>query len=245
MNSLLNKTSLVFTMKKKNILEVKNISFKYTSEFILKNISFSITKPELIAVVGPNGSGKSTLVKLIAGILKKNDGSITTSGKIAYIPQKFNQDPNFPASVKELLDLECCRCSIRDDVVKSLNLESLLSKQFKNLSGGQQQRVFVAMALLSEPEILILDEPTVGIDTKTQEDFFKLLKKLHHQRNLTILFVTHDTGMISTYFTKIICVGNKEVHVDDAKHTNKALLKAYGETFDRLEHNHSHGGKNV
>lgn len=228
----------------KNILEIKNLHFGYSQELLLKNISFTLHKKELVAIVGPNGAGKSTLVKLIAGLLKKQRGTIKVKGKVAYIPQKFNQDPNFPATVRELLDLECCNCKIRGEVVKSLNLSSLVDKQFKELSGGQQQRVFVAMALLSEPDMLILDEPTVGIDTKTQEEFYKLLKKLNDERSLTILFVTHDTGMISNYFTKIICVGNQEAHVDDAKHTNRALVKAYGETFNKLEHNHSHGGQN-
>ena len=226
----------------KHILEIKNLHFGYSKEPLLKNISFTLHKKELVAIVGPNGAGKSTLVKLIAGLLKKQGGTINVKGKVAYIPQKFNQDPNFPATVRELLDIECCNCGIREEVVKSLSLQSLVNKQFKELSGGQQQRVFVAMALLSEPNILILDEPTVGIDTKTQEEFYKLLKKLNDERDLTILFVTHDTGMISNYFTKIICVGNKEAHVDDAKHTNRALVKAYGETFGKLEHNHSHGG---
>lgn len=236
----LNWFNLFITMNKKNSIEVKNLSFSYQEETILDNISFSIEKKDLVAVIGHNGSGKSTLIKLLLSLLPSKKGSIKTSGSIAYIPQKFNQDVNFPAKVKEILELECCDCDLRGDVVKSLNIENLIEKQFKNLSGGQQQRVMIALSLLSNPNILILDEPTVGVDTATQEEFYKLLKKINNDRDLTILFVTHDTGMISNYFTKTLCVGNKEVHIDNAKNTNTLLHSVYGENFHELHHHHNH-----
>jgi zinc transport system ATP-binding protein len=226
-------------MKKSQSIEVKNLSYSYhKNQTILEDISFSINQKELVAVIGHNGSGKSTLIKLLLGLLKTKKGEITTTGTIGYIPQSYNQDINFPAKVKEILELECCDCSLRGDVIKSLNLEKLEDKQFKNLSGGQQQRVLIALALLSNPKILVLDEPTVGVDTKTQEEFYKLLKKLNKERELTILFVTHDTGMISNYFTKTLCVGNKQVHIDDAKKTNTLLHNTYGDSFHEIHHHH-------
>mgnify|MGYP003682317715 CR=1 FL=1 len=229
---------------KSTSITVKNLSYSYhKNQTILENISFSIEKKELVAVVGHNGSGKSTLIKLLLGLLKTKEGKINITGSIGYIPQSYNQDVNFPAKVKEILDLECCDCSLRGDVVKSLNLEKLENSQFKNLSGGQQQRVLIALALLSNPEILVLDEPTVGVDTKTQEEFYKLLKKLNKERELTILFVTHDTGMISNYFTKTLCVGNKQVHIDDAKHTHTLLHSTYGDSFHELHHHHHEEGE--
>lgn len=228
-------------MKKDKIIEVKNLTYSYNKNTpIFQNISFTISKGELVAIIGHNGSGKSTLVKLLLGLLETKSSSISVKGKIAYIPQKFNTDNNFPGKVKEILDLECCECSLREDILKSLGIENLQHLQFKSLSGGQQQRVMIALSLLSNPDILVLDEPAVGVDTKTQNDFYKLLKKLNKQLNITILFVTHDTGMISQYFTTTICVNNNTVCIDDAKNTHSMLHSVYGEEFNQIIHNHNH-----
>jgi zinc transport system ATP-binding protein len=228
-------------MDKKPIISVKNLaySFNKTNE-VIENVSFTIYQKDLVAIIGHNGSGKTTLVKLILGLLKNKIGKIEVKGKLSYIPQKYNQDYNFPGKVKEILDLECCDCSLRDEILVKLDIENLVNKQFKILSGGQQQRVLIALSLLSNPDILILDEPIVGVDSKTQENFYSLLKKLNEERNLTILFITHDTGMISDYFNKIICVGDRKVYFDDAKNIHSLLHSTYGKTFHELHHNH-HG----
>lgn len=229
----------------KPIIEVKNLTFFFNSnQYLFKDSSFNINKSDLIAVIGPNGVGKSTLVKLILNLLKPKKGTITTHGKISYIPQKFNQDQNFPAKVSELLDLECCKCNLREEVVKNLSIEDLQDKQFKNLSGGQQQRVIIAISLLSNPDILILDEPTVGVDSTTQKDFYKLLKELNKKRNLTILFITHDTGMVSNYFKKILCIHDTKIHIEDAKNTNQFMTKLYSENYNQILHTHSHTHQN-
>jgi zinc transport system ATP-binding protein len=200
----------------------------------------------LVAVIGPNGSGKSTLVKILSKLIPKQTGDINIYGKFSYIPQKFNQDTNFPAKVSELLDLECCGCELRKRVSTSLNIENLEDKQFKDLSGGQQQRVLISLSLLSNPDILILDEPTIGIDRQTQEEFYKLLKELNKQRNLTIIFVTHDTGMVSHYFDKILVVHNKHICLEDSNKTNKyqkSFMENHHETH-HPNHNHNHKGYN-
>lgn len=224
----------------KHIIEVKNLTFSFNNQKLFDNCSFSIEKSDLIAIIGPNGVGKSTLVKLILKLLKPIKGDIKTHGKISYIPQKFNQDQNFPAKVSELLDLECCKCSLREEVVKSLSIEDLQAKQFKNLSGGQQQRVIIAISLLSNPDILILDEPTVGVDSTTQKDFYKLLKELNEKRGITILFITHDTGMVSHYFKKILCIHDNHIHIEDAKNTNEFMTKIYSKNYNQVHHPHSH-----
>lgn len=224
---------------KDSIIEVKNLTFSFENqENLFEDTSFNIETSDLIAIIGANGIGKSTLIKLIINFLKPKKGKIITKGKISYIPQKFNQDNNFPAKVRELLDLECCDCSLRKEIVKSLGIDNLLEKQFKNLSGGQQQRVFITLSLLSNPDILILDEPTVGVDTQTQIDFYKLLKSLNEKRKLTILFITHDTGMVSNYFNKIICIDNKKVYIENAEKTNEFMTKKYAKNFNQVIHTH-------
>ncbi len=228
---------------KKPIVEVENLNFSYNkNNIILDNVSFKIFKGELVAIIGPNGTGKSTLVKILSGLINTKDvkNSVKINSKISYIPQKSNTDNNFPAKVNELLNLECCNCSVRDEVLKSLNIDTLQEKQFKTLSGGQQQRVLIAMSLLSEPNILILDEPTVGVDKKTLEEFYKLLKKLNKERNLTILFVTHDISMLSNYFDKTIHIHNKKVCIEDSSELDKSLNDTYPKSFHKIIHNHNH-----
>ena len=220
------------------IISIKNLTYFFQKDkLILKDISLSIYRGEFVAIIGPNGCGKTTLVKIISGLLSQKS-QVRVRGKLEYIPQKFNQDLHFPAKVCEILNLECCSCALRDEVLKNLDVSNLQHKQFKSLSGGEQQRVFLALCLLSNPEILVLDEPTIGVDTKTQEKFYKLLKKLNIERNLTILLVTHDTGMISKYFTKIICIHNKKAFVEDSKNIEKLLRTAYGDSFYEFYHNH-------
>lgn len=230
-------------MNNKPIINIENLSFSYSkSNQILNNISISIDKKDLIAVIGPNGSGKSTFVKIIAGLNKPNKGKVKVNGKIAYVPQKYSQDNNFPAKVSEILALECCDCSNREEIIKSLNIKEFSNKQFKDLSGGQQQRVMIALSLLSNPDIIILDEPSVGVDIQTQKEFYKLLKELNDKDDLTILFVTHDTEMVSSYFDKIICFHERHIHLDNAKNTTKALNQMYGKEFNKVVHEHTHKG---
>lgn len=228
----------------KTIINVKDLSFSYSkTNPIFHNANFQIHSGDLVAVIGPNGAGKSTLVKILSNLIPHQNGKIEILGKLSYIPQKFNQDNNFPAKVSELLDLECCGCDLRNQVSESLNIQNLENKQFKELSGGQQQRVLISLSLLSNPDILILDEPTVGIDMKTQEEFYKLLKQLNKQRNLTIIFVTHDTGMVSNYFDKILVVHNKHICLEDSKKTNK-FQKSFMETHQEIHHHDTKNKKN-
>lgn len=219
-------------MNKESIINVKNLYFSYNfSDYILNNVSFSIDSGDLVGIIGPNGSGKSTLMKVLLGLLEKEKGSIKVGGRFSYIPQKFNQDPNFPARVDEILSLECCECNLRNRVLKSLGIENLEKKQFKSLSGGQQQRVLIALSLLSQPDILVLDEPTVGVDSKTLKEFYELLNHLNKTQKITILLVTHDTSVVSNYFTKLISISSGKVIVEEGNNLDHLLKKTYGEKF--------------
>lgn len=208
---------------KNELVKVENLSHKFNSNYIFKNISFSIFKEDSVAVIGPNGAGKSTLIKLLLGLVEKQEGEILITNKIGYIPQKFNQDVNFPGKVSEILNLECCNCSNRSRILKGLGISQLLEKQFKNLSGGQQQRVVIALSMLSDPELLILDEPTIGVDEKTLIEFYELLKYLHEDRKVAIMFITHDISMVEKYFTKTLCIHDNHVHIDSSKKARELL----------------------
>lgn len=198
-----------------NIIEVKNVSFSYDGKDTLNDINLSIHRGDYIGLVGGNGAGKTTLIKIILGLLKPHSGTVKIFGtdaanfqdwsKIGYVPQKATHfDLNFPATAFEVVLMGrygkrgLFRRTTALDLEKTsaaLNHVGMLAEKDRmigNLSGGQQQRIFIARALASEPQIVFLDEPTVGVEKKVREDFYALLRTLNEKLGLTIVLVTHD-----------------------------------------------------
>jgi zinc transport system ATP-binding protein len=209
------------------VLSIKNLSFSYDSTEVLSGISFTIEKGDYIALAGPNGAGKTTLVRLILGLEEKRKGQIeifgkdsdgfTEWGRIGFLPQEVNVfNPLFPATVKEVVGLGLLshksfpKKFTRGDearILKALELMDiahLKDKLVGALSGGQQQRVFLSRALVSDPELLILDEPSTALDPKTREHFFELVEKLNKDKGVTLIIITHDTAHIGQYAGKLL-----------------------------------------
>lgn len=220
------------------LLDIKNLKFGYDENLILDDINLSLDDGDFIAISGENGSGKSTLIKLILKVIKKDSGEIKLLGKpieeftayekIGYVPQVNDSSKiSFPVTCKEYVSLGLykefnifnmpTRKVIMDvkNVFQSLAIEKLLDKPFRTLSGGQQQRVMIARALVSTPQMLILDEPTVGIDAKHKEDFLKLLGHLNRDHGISILIISHEMELIKNYVTKTVYL--KEGRLVDAK----------------------------
>jgi zinc transport system ATP-binding protein len=207
-------------------INIQNISFSYTSVPVLEHITLSIQCGEFVGIIGPNGGGKSTLIKCILGILTPDSGSIEIFGnkcvtqqiqkKIGYVPQRSeSQSGSFPFAVREIVDMGLAVKSPlfsfhRHDekeirkALRDVGMETYIEEKMSDLSGGQKQRVLIARALVGNPTILILDEPTVGVDQESKHDFFTLLKSLNTTKNITILFVTHDTEAISQEVSSIV-----------------------------------------
>lgn len=219
----------------KNILEANNISFSYGEEKVLDNISFNIQRGDYFGIIGPNGGGKTTLLKIMLGLLPAGSGEIKILGKdlkdfkewlkIGYISQKVTQiDPNFPITVEGVVSMgvypkkgfgRFLNKHDREKVnlaLKEVEMENYRSRLIGELSGGQQQRVFIARALVGNPEILVLDEPTVGVDVRTQEQFYKLLKNLNAKFNLTLVLVSHDLDVITKETNKLVYVNRSVIY---------------------------------
>lgn len=217
-----------------DILSTQGLSFQYNSTEILTDISFRLHSGDYLGIVGPNGSGKSTLIKLILGLLQPSKGNISLFGlnvadfddwrKIGYLPQKINAfNPHFPATVKEIVSLGLLstkgyprRITKSDDKAISSALGLLDIVDIKNeligeLSGGQQQRVLLARALVSEPELLILDEPTTALDPEVREKFFGTLRDLNEKRNVALIIITHDIGTIGKYASRLLYLDKKVI----------------------------------
>jgi zinc transport system ATP-binding protein len=209
------------------IIEVKNLSVNYGQTEALKNVSFAILKGDFVGLAGPNGAGKTTLIKAILGLIPISNGNIdilgnkldkfNNWGKIGYLPQKSSTiNALFPAIVNEIVILGLLsqkkfpKRTTKNDQIKvnnilnDLGISDLKNKMLGELSGGQQQKVLLARALVSNPEILIFDEPSTALDPNSRESFFKLVKKLNKEKGIAIILITHDTGYIGSYANKLM-----------------------------------------
>ncbi|MHA1975192.1 MAG: metal ABC transporter ATP-binding protein [Candidatus Hodarchaeales archaeon] len=220
---------------------IKDVDVAYQNTVALIDVNLDIYQGEIIGICGPNGSGKSTLLKTILGLLKPLRGDIRfydcTSAKITkrknigYVPQIRTIDRNFPALVKDVVAMGRYHevgflKRIRGDdpivekALKNVGMWNFRDRPIGHLSGGQQQKVMIARALSSNPEILLLDEPTAALDFRTQKSIMELIKKLHDEINLTILMVTHNMSFLKSYTSRVVCLDKKIVwkgYPDDPK----------------------------
>ena len=207
-------------------IEIKNLKFGYNENLILKGVNLDLDQGDFAVISGENGSGKSTLIKLILGELKKDHGSIKLFGiemedfknfdKIGYVPQ-VNEAIKiaFPVSAREYVGLNLYKeFSIINTITKkskskientfsTLKIKDLIDRPVNTLSGGQAQRVMIARAMVNNPDILILDEPTVGIDQKSKEDFLDLIVHLNTHHGISILMITHEMEILGDYVDKV------------------------------------------
>jgi zinc transport system ATP-binding protein len=238
------------------VIKLEDLNYRYNSDLILENISFKVDQGDLLGIIGPNGAGKTTLFRLILGLLEGYQGKITVFSedirnnrkalkKIGYIPQKKDIDQGFPATVEEIVSLGVLqRKTNKDTIISALKIVGLLKQKDKRigeLSGGQQQRVLIAKALVNEPRLLILDEPTTGIDLETQDKFYALLRKLNSENKITIILASHDLDAINKLANKVACINRKMSFHGDAREFfgNEQLLKSYSESSMQA-HMHSH-----
>lgn len=242
------------------IIEFDKVYFGYTSEYILKNISFSVNEGNFVSIIGSNGAGKSTILKLILGELNQNKGEIKIFGEnikkfnrwnnIGYLEQNaYYKILNFPATVYETVmsnmfyDIGLFKFpnkNHRAKVIKSLELlgmEKYSNRTISKLSGGQIQRVFLARTLVANPKILILDEPTNGVDRETVDIIYNILSDLNKSKNISIIMVTHDIDMVSKISSKIFCFEEGNLMELD-----KEQLKLELSHKHKHPHNNSIGG---
>ena len=239
------------------IIEFDKVYFGYTSEYILKNINFSANEGDFVSIIGSNGAGKSTILKLILGELNQNKGDIKIFGDniknfnrwhyIGYLEQNaYYKVLNFPATVYETVmsNMFCdiglfkfpnknCRAKVIESL-KLLGMEKYSKQTISKLSGGQIQRVFLARTLVANPKILILDEPTNGVDSETVDIIYNILNDLNKNKNTSIIMVTHDIESAAKISSKIFCFEEGNLMELD-----KEQLKL------ELSHKHKHPHSNI
>ena len=248
-----------------SIIEAKKVQFKYTRTPVLDKVSFDVQAGDYVGIIGPNGGGKTTLLKLILG-LEKGAGEIKLFGtpvsqftgwdKVGYLAQKSPvSQSRFPISVQEVVLMGLCYDNTHKEATRE-NLHAVrralsqthtlnLSKRiFADLSVGQQQRVLLARALVSQPQLLILDEPSAALDGSSREMFFDLLGKLNKENGVTILLITHDTGEVGKYISKFMYIDRELVFFGDKEqfcHSQKVAEKLGAFAQHTIDHLHNHG----
>lgn len=246
-------------------IDIRNLSFTYEERQVLHDINLQVHEGDFLGIVGPNGSGKSTLLKLILGLLRPGEGSITLFGedslsftqrhRIGYIAQRASSvNLGFPATVSEIVAsgllsrqhflgrLKQVHKESIHAAIRMVGLAPHSDQMLGKLSGGQQQRVFIARALVSEPELMIFDEPTAGVDGESMERFYQLLEDLHCHHGKTMILVSHDIGVITTRVNKVACL-NRELYfhgdnLDFIAQQESILDRAYRHSVQVISHGH-------
>ncbi len=252
-------------MKEFPLVEVKDLSFGYGKQLVLEQVNLAVHRGDYLGLIGPNGSGKTTLLKLILGILPlQGQGEVRLFGtpvkafrvrhKIGYVAQKaasFNT--GFPATVEEVVFtgraaqrglLRPFTAADRRAVHEALDRVGMLAYKDRligRLSGGQQQRVFIARALVSQPELLILDEPTVGVDVQAEAQFYRLIRDLRREMGLTVILVSHDIGAVAHEVTSLACLNRRLFyHGSPAEFgSEEQLCELYGHQMRLIHHHHA------
>ncbi len=250
-------------MKDKILVSIDHVSFSYATGLVLDSITLAIKRGEFLGIIGPNGSGKTTLIKIMLGILRSSTGSISLFGqnidkfkdwsKIGYVPQKAGaMAVRFPITVEEIAGmgrvsnkrfLDFSSDEDREavsDALDAVDLADYRKRLLTELSGGQQQRVFIARALASKPELLILDEPTVGVDIDSETRFYELLKDLNEKHKLTLVLVSHDIDVVAHEVQTIACVNRTLVCHGRPQEviTGDFIEKLYGKHLRFIVHGH-------
>ena len=239
------------------IISMTDLDFSYNGTLVLKNVTFDIPEKEFLAIIGPNGGGKSTLVKLMIGLLKPNRGRVLVMGKpprkvshrVGYVPQDVSINKSFPISVMDVVLIGRLRFHGRSKITEAdrtsayetlerLGIREFAHHKIDDLSGGQREKAFIARALITDPDILILDEPTSSLDTTGRTELYTLLKELNATK--TIIVVSHDLMVLSSYVQAVACV-NQDVHYHcDAEITDAMLDMGYQCPVELIAHGIPH-----
>lgn len=230
-------------------IELKDVSFSYDNVSVLDNVSMTVKYGDFLAILGPNGGGKSTLLKLMLGLIKPASGRVSVlglppgqaGGRIGYMPQYTHVSNSFPITVFDVVAMGLVQGGLggvtglragreamkrAETALARVDMIGHINRKISGLSGGQKQRVFIARALASDPELLLLDEPTASVDQHHRSTLFHLLKELN--RDMTIVMVSHDISTVASSVKSVACV-NRSLHFHDAPTiTGDMFQMAYG-----------------
>ncbi|EIJ70131.1 MULTISPECIES: zinc ABC transporter ATP-binding protein ZnuC [Pasteurellaceae] len=233
------------------LVELKQINVLFGEKIALKNINLTIYPNTVVTIVGPNGGGKSTLLKVLLKLQAPSEGTVTYSAnlRIGYVPQKIHLDPSFPITVEKFLGLKKgIRHQDIQEALQLLSIKHLIHNSMQKLSGGEMQRVLLARAILNKPNLLVLDEPTQGVDLTGQAELYQLIHETREKLNCAILMVSHDLHIVMADTNEVVCInqhiccaGTPEMVSNDP-----TFIYLFGDQFSKNvafythHHNHQH-----
>lgn len=240
------------------IIKLENLGFTYGNRPVLEDVSFSVAPLDYVSIVGPNGGGKTTLLKLMLGLLKPTSGNIQIFGKaperarplIGYVPQQFQFDPKFPVRVIDVVLMGCLNPGtpfggyLQNDrkaamgALQEMDMAHICRRHFSELSGGQRQRVLIARALASDPQLLLLDEPTANIDVAAQNELYEFLQGINQR--MTVVVVTHDASFVAAFVKSVLCVNRLVVKHPTSEFTDEMITDLHGGKVRFVQHDHIH-----
>jgi zinc transport system ATP-binding protein len=241
-----------------NVVEINDLWFSYNGQQVLREVNLTVPRGDFLVIIGPNGGGKTTLLKLMLGLLKPGRGQVSvlgqpagkSVGRIGYVPQNVHVNKTFPISVLDVVLMGCLRQNrgwsrhTREDrlaaeaALGQMQVWEYRDRKIGEVSGGQLQRVFIARALVSEPEVLFLDEAMANIDAHGRGDFYEALKELN--KNVTIIAVSHDMMIISSHAKSVACINRELYYHGSGEITQEMLDTAYHCPVDLVAHGLPH-----
>lgn len=234
------------------LLEAAGICKIYAGREVLHNVSLRVSPKEIVTIIGPNGAGKTTLLSVLLGLATPDHGAVTRAEglRIGYVPQHFRPQASMPLTVRGFLEIYGMRESNRTDMLaEQLDVASIMERALVALSGGELRRVLLLRALLKSPQLLVLDEPTQGVDVAGQGEFYRLLQKLSETQNLAVLMVSHDLHVVMASTQRVICL-NRHVCCEGAPEqvgSDPQFKALFGEDLAKQlalyhhHHTHTHG----
>ncbi|MGM0437814.1 MAG: metal ABC transporter ATP-binding protein [Bacillota bacterium] len=242
-----------------NALEIKNLYVEYGNNEVLEDINLKIKDKHFLGIIGPNGGGKSTLLKAIVGLIDYKKGEIYVYGKnpkelngdLGYVPQASQFDKDFPINVEEVVlsgvlkdNLKIFKKYNKNDykkakrIMKKLDIFNLRKRQIGQLSGGQLQKVLLGRALMTEPKMLLLDEPTASIDASSTTQIYELLNEIN--KDMTIIIVSHNMEAVASYLDSVACLNKKLYHHHEKQLDSETVKNVYGCPVDLIAHGIPH-----
>jgi zinc transport system ATP-binding protein len=239
-------------MRTEAAIEIRGLTLSRGGVSILDGIDLTVTSGKFVGVIGPNGGGKTTLLRALIGLEKADAGEIRVLGlppgksrEIGYLPQAPTFDFRYPARVRDVVEMALPRGAGEEgrrrigEVLRDLGLADLEREPAGVLSGGERQRLFLARALIRRPRLLLLDEPTLGVDARSLDAFLHVLERIRAERELTVLMVSHDFSVVSTHADEVACLAHKIHFCGSPKDLDEGkLAESYGVHKLFLEHRH-------
>jgi zinc transport system ATP-binding protein len=224
------------------ILTVQDLNVELDNRIIIEHLSFTVKRSDIVSIVGPNGAGKTVLLKCLLGLLPYNGEIMWEKGiKIGYVPQRLPFIKDIPLSVMDFFSLKGAAEEEVRGIVHAVGFsDEFFARKIGDLSSGQFQRILIAWGLIGNPQVLLFDEPTTGIDIGGEETIYNILSRLKEQRQLTMLLVTHDLSVVYQFSTHVICLSRQTICAGSPREvlTPESLRTLYGGEVKYYQHKH-------